>query len=135
MMLSGLTDLFAESKIPALDLAMHYDELSAQGKEKMKERFSAFGFEITSLYIENLSLPEEVEKAMDKRTSMGVLGDMNQYQQYQAAEAIREAARNEGGGLAGAGAGHWCRSCNRRHDGECIFRQSAANNTPSAPHS
>ena len=75
MILSGLTDLFAESKIPALDLAMHYDELSEQGKEKMKERFSSFGFEITSLYIENLSLPEEVEKAMDKRTSMGVLGD------------------------------------------------------------
>ena len=84
---------------------MYYDELSTQGKEKMKERFSAFGFEITSLYIENLSLPEEVEKAMDKRTSMGVLGDINQYQQYQAAEAIRDAAKNEGGGLAGAGAG------------------------------
>ncbi|MFC5587381.1 SPFH domain-containing protein [Sporosarcina soli] len=105
MVLSGLTDLFAESKIPALDLAMYYDELSERGKEKMVERFNAFGFEITSLYIENLSLPEEVEKMMDKRTSMGVLGNINQYQQFQAAEAIRDAARNEGGGLAGAGAG------------------------------
>ncbi len=105
MVLSGLTDLFAESKIPALDLAMYYDELSERGKEKMVERFKAFGFEITSLYIENLSLPEEVEKMMDKRTSMGVLGNINQYQQFQAAEAIRDAARNEGGGLAGAGAG------------------------------
>jgi len=105
MVLSGLTDLFAESKIPALDLAMHYDELSELGKDKMKERFSSFGFDITSLYIENLSLPEEVEKVIDKRTSMGVIGDMNQYQQYQAAEAIREAARNEGGGLASAGTG------------------------------
>ena len=72
---------------------MYYDELSEQGKEKMEQRFSSFGFEITSLYIENLSLPEEVEKVMDKRTSMGVIGDMNQYQQYQAAEAIREAAQ------------------------------------------
>ena len=105
MILSGLTDLFAESKIAALDLAMYYDELSTQGKEKMQERFSAFGFEITSLYIENLSLPKEVEEAMDKRTSMGVLGDLGQYQQYQAAEALRDAAKNEGGGLAGAGAG------------------------------
>jgi len=105
MILSGLTDLFAESQIAALDLAMYYDELSTQGKEKMQERFSAFGFEITSLYIENLSLPKEVEEAMDKRTSMGVLGDLGQYQQYQAAEALRDAAKNEGGGLAGAGAG------------------------------
>lgn len=105
MILSGLTDLFAESKIAALDLAMYYDELSTQGKEKMQERFSAFGFEITSLYIENLSLPKEVEEAMDKRTSMGVLGNLGQYQQYQAAEALRDAAQNEGGGLAGAGAG------------------------------
>lgn len=105
MILSGLTDLFAESQIAALDLAMHYDELSTQGKEKMQERFNAFGFEITSLYIENLSLPKEVEEAMDKRTSMGVLGNMAQYQQYQAAEALRDAAQNEGGGLAGAGAG------------------------------
>lgn len=105
MVLSGLTDLFAESKIPALDLAMYYDELSTQGREKMQERFSAFGFEITSLYIENLSLPKEVEEAMDKRTSMGVLGNLGQYQQYQAAEALRDAAQNEGGGLAGAGAG------------------------------
>lgn len=105
MILSGLTDLFAESKIPALDLAMHYDELSTLGKEKMEERFNKFGFSITSLYIENLSLPAEVEQAMDKRTSMGVIGDIGQYQQFQAAEALREAARNEGGGLAGAGAG------------------------------
>ncbi|BAQ11060.1 antifreeze protein [Bacillus sp. OxB-1] len=105
MILSGLSDLFAESNIPALDLAMHYDELSAKGKEKMEPRFQAFGFEITSLYIENLSLPQEVERAMDKRTTMGVLGNMNQYTQYQAAEALRDAARNESGGLAGAGAG------------------------------
>ncbi|MDW0112086.1 SPFH domain-containing protein [Sporosarcina saromensis] len=105
MILSGLTDLFAESRIPALDLAMYYDELSTQGKQKMEERFAAFGFEITSLYIENLSLPKEVEQAMDKRTSMGVLGNMQTYTQYQAAEAIREAARNEGGGMAATGAG------------------------------
>ncbi|MDW0117277.1 SPFH domain-containing protein [Sporosarcina thermotolerans] len=105
MILSGLTDLFAESQIPALDLAMHYDELSNEGKDKMQERFAKFGFEITSLYIENLSLPKEVEQAMDKRTTMGVLGNLNTYTQYQAAEALRDAARNEGGGMAATGAG------------------------------
>lgn len=104
MIISGLSDLFAESQIPALDLSMHYDELSEQGRKKMIPRFAEFGFSITSLYIENLSLPKEVEEAMDKRTTMGVLGNMQQYQQYQAAEAIRDAAQNESG-IAGAGAG------------------------------
>ncbi|WP_153732888.1 SPFH domain-containing protein [Sporosarcina obsidiansis] len=105
MIISGLADLFAESQIPALDLAMHYDELSEHGKQKMVPRFASFGFEITSLYVENLSLPKEVEQAMDKRTTMGVLGNMQQYQQYQAAEAIRDVAQNDSGGLAGAGVG------------------------------
>ena len=105
MIVSGLSDLFAESKIPALDLASHYDELSKLGRQKMMPRFEAFGFALTSLYIENLSLPEEVEKAMDTRASMGVIGNMGQFQQYQAGQALREAAQNESGGLAGAGAG------------------------------
>lgn len=104
MIISGLSDLFAESQVPALDLSMHYDELSEAGKQKMIPRFAEFGFTITSLYIENLSLPDEVEQAMDKRTTMGVLGNMADYQQYQAAEAIRDAAQNESG-LAGAGVG------------------------------
>jgi membrane protease subunit (stomatin/prohibitin family) len=60
---------------------------------------------MTSIYIENISLPEEVEKVIDKRTSMGVIGNMQQYAQYQTAEAIRDAEQNPGGGLAGAGAG------------------------------
>lgn len=102
---SGLTDLIAESKIPALDLAMKYDELSEQAVHKLQERFDIFGFKIISFYIENISLPEEVEAILDKRTSMGVLGDMNQYAQYQTAEAIRDAAKNEGSGFTNAGVG------------------------------
>jgi membrane protease subunit (stomatin/prohibitin family) len=100
--ISGITDLIGESKIPALDLAMNYDELSEGAKIKLQPKFYEFGFELKTLIIENLSLPEEVEKVMDKRTSMGVLGNLNQYTQYQAAEAIRDAAKNQGG-MAGAG--------------------------------
>ena len=54
--------------------------------------------------IENISLPQEVEEAMDRRTSMGVVGDLNKYTQFQAAESMREAANNQGG-TAGMGAG------------------------------
>jgi membrane protease subunit (stomatin/prohibitin family) len=103
---SGVSDLIAEFDKPALDLAMYYDELSAAGKDKIQERFNQFGLTITSFYIENISLPEEVEKVLDQRTSMGVMGNqMNKFTQYQAAQAIRDAAQNEGGGFAGAGVG------------------------------
>ena len=102
---SGMSDLLGTTKIPAIDLAMYYDELSEQSKEKLQPLFEKFGFELVSFFIENISLPEEVEKVIDKRTSMGVVGDLGKYAQYQAAEAIRDAAQNEGGGVAGAGVG------------------------------
>ncbi len=105
MTVSSLSDLLAESQIPALDFSMNYDELSMQGKQKLQPKFNKFGFELSSFFIENISLPDDVEKAMDKRTTMGVLGDMSKFTQYQTAEAIRDAAKNEGGGLASAGAG------------------------------
>lgn len=104
-LVSGIADLLGESKIPALDLAMHYNELGEAATEALQPRFAPLGLQLVSLFIENISLPEEVEKVLDKRTSMGVIGNMQQYTQYQAAEAIRDAAQNEGGGLAGAGVG------------------------------
>ena len=94
---SGISDLIAEFNKPAIDLAMYYDELSVAAKQKVQERFDVYGLEISSLYIENISLPEEVEKVLDQRTSMGVMGNqMNKFTQYQAAQAIRDAAQNEG---------------------------------------
>lgn len=105
-LVSGLSDAIAESKIPALDLAANYEELSSYALQAMNPKINALGLSLVSFIIENISLPEEVEKSMDKRTSMGVLGDMNRYAQYQAAEAMREAANNpNGGGMAGMGVG------------------------------
>lgn len=105
ILISGLADLVAESKIPAIDLSMYYDELNEKATEKMDVKFKNLGLTLSSFIIENISLPEEVEKAMDKRTSMGVLGNLDQYSKLQAAEALRDAAQNEGGGLAQAGVG------------------------------
>lgn len=105
IIVSSLSDLISESKIAALDLATNYDELSAFGKNKLQEKFGEYGFELKTFVIENLSLPEEVEKSIDKRTSMGVIGDVNRYTQFQAADAMRDAAQNESGGFAGAGLG------------------------------
>lgn len=101
---SGFSDALAELKIPALDLAAKYEELGGALKAKINEDFQSFGVEVTKFYVENISLPPEVEAAIDKRSSMGALGDANRYMQFQAADALRDAAQNEGGG-AGLGAG------------------------------
>lgn len=104
-LVSGLSDAIAESKIPALDLAANYEELSQYALKALSPKVEALGLSLTSFIIENISLPEEVEKSIDKRTSMGVVGDLNKYSQYQAAEAMREAANNNSGGMAGMGVG------------------------------
>ena len=103
-LVSGLSDAIAESKIPALDLAANYDELSAYALNAINPKLAPLGLTLCSFVIENISLPEEVEKSMDKRTSMGVLGNLDQYAKYQAAEAMRDAAQN-GNGMAGMGMG------------------------------
>jgi membrane protease subunit (stomatin/prohibitin family) len=101
---SEFSDAIGEMKIPALDLAAQYKELGDAIRGKINQDFGSYGLEVTKFYIENISLPPEVEAAMDKRASMGALGDAQRYMQFQAADALRDAAQNEGGG-AGLGAG------------------------------
>ena len=103
-LVSGFSDALAESKIAALDLASNYDELGKFVRSKLSDEFKSYGLELTKYLIENISLPQEVEAAMDKRTSMGVIGDVGRYTQFQAADAMRDAAQNTSGG-AGTGAG------------------------------
>ena len=101
---SALSDALAQSKIPALDLASNYDELGQFALQTISPKVAPLGLKLESFIIENISLPEEVEKAMDNRTSMGVVGDLGRYAQYQTAEAIRDAANNPSG-VAGMGTG------------------------------
>lgn len=101
--LTAMADLLGESKIPALDLISNYEELGKLGAEKVQPQFAEYGLTLTNLTIQNLSLPPEVEAAMDKRTQMGVLGNLDTYTKFQVAESIRDAAQNEGG-MAGIGA-------------------------------
>ncbi len=106
MVCARFADILGQSKIPALDLASNYDELGKFIMQRMKDDFGQFGLEIVALVVENISLPPEVEQAMDKRTSMGVIGNLAAYTQYQAANAIGDAAKNPGaGGLAAGGMG------------------------------
>lgn len=100
-------DAIAESKIPVLDLASQYDEVSKLITEKIRPEFAEIGLELTKFLIENVSLPPEVEAALDKRSSMGIIGNMGAYTQFQTANAIEDAAKNQGGagGMMGAGFG------------------------------
>jgi hypothetical protein len=66
--------------------------------QRIAPEFEAVGLELTNLLVENISLPKEVEAALDKRSSMGIVGNLDQYTQFQAAEALRDAAANPSGG-------------------------------------
>jgi membrane protease subunit (stomatin/prohibitin family) len=100
----SMTDLFAESGIPFLDLAANQDELAAKLREKLRDNFKALGLELSGFVVENVSLPEELQKILDQRIGMNMVGDMARYTQFQVASSIPTAAANEGG-VAGAGAG------------------------------
>jgi len=95
--ISSFSDCLGELKIAALDLASQYDEISNTMHTKLAQDFTRLGLELLSFTLENISLPDEVQKAMDERASMGAVGNLNNYSQYQAANALREAANNQGG--------------------------------------
>ncbi len=101
--ITKFTDYLAESKIAALDLAANLNEFSSELNIALKNDFADYGIELTKFLIENISLPEAVEEALDKRTSMGVIGNMTTYTQMQFADSLKDAANNPSGGgnLAG----------------------------------
>jgi membrane protease subunit (stomatin/prohibitin family) len=98
-------DALAESKIPVLDISSNTDEVSKVITDKIKPEFTEIGLSLTKFLIENVSLPPEVEAALDKRSSMGIIGNLGAYTQFQAANAMEDAAKNPNGGLMGAGMG------------------------------
>ena len=101
---ASITDLFAESAIPFLDMAANQDELGNRIKGKMEPEFKRIGLALDTLQVQNVSLPDELQKILDQRIGMGLVGDMSRFTQYQTAQSIPIAAANEGGG-AGVGAG------------------------------
>ena len=88
LIISRFTNIAGSSKIPVLDLAANYDQLGEFLTEKIAPEFGEYGLELTKILIENISLPSSVEEALDKRVSMGMVGDLDQYIKYQSAEAL-----------------------------------------------
>lgn len=105
IIVSCIAELLGTSNMAALDLASKYRDMGETLRKMVCERIDdEYGLEATQLNIVNISFPPEVEKALDTRTSMGVIGDMNKYQQFQTGNALMAAAQNPSGG-AGEGIG------------------------------
>ena len=103
---TAFADVVAKSEIGILDLASNYQDLSDEVRRLVLERIDdEYGLEVPQLYIVNISVPAEVEQALDTRSSMSVIGDMAAFQSYQLGQAMPAAAANPAGGLAGAGVG------------------------------
>ncbi|PID56308.1 antifreeze protein [candidate division KSB3 bacterium] len=98
MLVARFADVIGESKIPVLDLAANYEELGDFVLKKIYPEFIVLGIELTRFFVENISLPKAVEEVLDKRTSMGVIGDLSAYTQFQTAQAMETMAENPGSG-------------------------------------
>jgi len=108
MVITGISDAIGESKIPVLDMAGNLIELGKYVQKALQEDFNAIGVELSKFNFENFSLPEELEKALDKNTSLGMMkGNIDVYTQMAQADALKEAAKNPGmaGSTMGAGLG------------------------------
>jgi len=100
-----MTDMFGHSSIDFLDLAGNQSRLGADMLVALTPVFADLGLLLDSFTVENISLPEELQKTLDQRISMNMLGDMGRYTQFQVAQSMPIAAANEGGGGIGAGIG------------------------------
>lgn len=104
VIVSRFVDTVGQAKIPVLDLVGNYEKMSELAKARISPELAKMGVSLVQYFVENISLPPEVEAALDKRSQMGVLGNLDQYMKFQTAEAVRDAASNPGG-AAGAGMG------------------------------
>jgi membrane protease subunit (stomatin/prohibitin family) len=100
-----MTGLFANSGVPFLDLAANQTEMSQRMQTETQPVFADLGLALDSFVVENVSLPDELQKLLDQRIGMNMVGDMNKYTQFQVAQSIPIAAANEGSGAAGIGVG------------------------------
>ncbi len=102
LVVARMTDLLGTLGISILDLAAKYDEIASGTRAKVSEEFGKYGLELVDFFINAITPPEEVQKAIDQRASMGAIGNLNAFLQYQAAQSMTKMAEQEGGGAGGA---------------------------------
>ncbi|MEQ8821663.1 MAG: SPFH domain-containing protein [Sumerlaeia bacterium] len=103
LIVTRVTDALASSGLPVLDMAANQDELSKYIIERITPDMAEMGLSVPMFFVENVSLPPNLEEVLDKRASMGILGNLDNYMKFQAAESMPEAMKNPGGmGAMGA---------------------------------
>ncbi len=106
LVVTRVSETLATDNISVFDLAREYQALGTRVLGRVQAQFQQYGLELTQLVVENVSLPPEVEAAIDQRSKMSVVGNLDRYAQLQSADALRDAARNpSGGAAAGVGIG------------------------------
>jgi membrane protease subunit (stomatin/prohibitin family) len=105
MIVGRISDTFASAQIAFLDMAANQVALSQKIAGQMKPAFTELGLALETFVVESLSLPDELQKILDQRIGVGMVGDLGRYTQFQTAQSLPIAAANEGGGAAGAGVG------------------------------
>ncbi len=104
LMLQHISDAVAQSGVPFLDLAANQVEFAKQLLDATAAEFTKLGLVLASVTVQNVSLPEELQKIMDQKIGMGMVGgDMGRFMQYQTAQAIPEFAKGAAGGGGGSG--------------------------------
>ena len=104
MIVSKLTDLLGTLQIGLLDMPARFDEIATAARAKVADAFRNYGLELVDFFIGGISPPDEVQQAIDAKTSMGAIGDLRSYTMYQAANSMRKLAEKEGSGSGVGGA-------------------------------
>ena len=102
--LTAMATCLGSSEVPFIDMAANQELFSQRLQQAIAPAFATYGLELTSFYLQSLSLPEEVQERMDRASAMHIVGDLGKYTQFEAAESLRVAAANPGG-MASAGVG------------------------------
>ncbi|MCC9604760.1 SPFH domain-containing protein [Blastopirellula sp. JC732] len=97
VIVSRLTDLLGTMQVGMLDLPAKFDEVAAGTRIKVAEDFAKYGLELADFFINAITPPEEVQKAIDARSSMGAIGDLRAFTMYQAASSMSKMAEQGGG--------------------------------------
>lgn len=130
LIVTRFTSIVAQANIPVLDLAANYEQLGTFITAKIAPEFKSYGVALTQILVENISLPDEVEQALDKRTSMGVIGNLDRYLQFQAADTLGQGGSGNSAMDMGVGMAMASKLAESMH---APSQQQAPSTPPAAP--